>query len=57
MRVIAVFSALVLIPTLIGQTLGTNILGAPFTLYLWEVTAWIIYRCSWSGGSSTGWDD
>jgi len=42
MRVIAVFSALVLIPTLIGQTLGTNILSAPFTLYLWEVTAWII---------------
>jgi len=42
MRVIAVFSALVLIPTLIGQTLGTNILGAPFTLYLWEVTAWTI---------------
>lgn len=42
MRVIAVLSALVLIPTLIGQTLGTNILSAPFTLYLWEVTAWII---------------
>ena len=41
-RINAVFSALVLIPTLIGQTLGTNILGAPFTLYLWEVTAWII---------------
>ena len=41
-RINAVFSALVLIPTLIGQTLGTNILGAPFTLYLWEVTAWTI---------------
>ena len=57
MRVIAVFSALVLIPTLIGQTLGTNILSAPFSLYLWEVTAWtiismlvvgwIFYRLGW----------
>lgn len=57
MRVIAVLSALVLIPTLIGQTLGMNILGTPFALSLWEVTAWtvismlvvgwIFYRLGW----------
>ncbi len=42
MRVIAVLSALVLIPTLIGQVLGTNILGTPFSLHIWQVTAWTI---------------
>lgn len=42
MRVIAVLSALVLIPTLIGQVLGTNILGTPFSLSIWQVTAWTI---------------
>jgi Mg2+ and Co2+ transporter CorA len=57
MRVIAVLSALVLIPTLIGQVLGMNILGTPFSLYLWEVTVWTIismlvvgwvfYRLGW----------
>ncbi|MFA7198349.1 MAG: CorA family divalent cation transporter [Methanoculleus sp.] len=57
MRVIAVLSALVLIPTLIGQVLGMNILGIPFALSLWEVTAWtiismlvvgwIFYRLGW----------
>ncbi|HOI57166.1 MULTISPECIES: CorA family divalent cation transporter [unclassified Methanoculleus] len=57
MRVIAVLSALVLIPTLIGQVLGMNILETPFELYLWEVTAWtvismlvvgwVFYRLGW----------
>ena len=57
MRVIAVLSALVLIPTLIGQVLGMNILETPFELYLWEVTTWtiismlvvgwIFYRLGW----------
>lgn len=57
MRMIAVLSALVLIPTLIGQVLGMNILETPFELYLWEVTAWtiismlvvgwIFYRLGW----------
>jgi len=57
MRVIAVLSALVLIPTLVGQMLGMNILGIPFDLYLWEVTVstliamlaigWISYKLGW----------
>ncbi|MDV2480722.1 hypothetical protein F8E02_01615 [Methanoculleus sp. Wushi-C6] len=42
MRVIAVLSALVLIPTLVGQMLGMNILGIPFDLYLWQVTVWTV---------------
>ncbi len=42
MRVIAVLPALVLIPTLVGQMLGMNILGIPFSLYLWQVTVWTL---------------
>ncbi|WP_292518619.1 CorA family divalent cation transporter [Methanoculleus sp.] len=42
MRVIAVLSALVLIPTLVGQMLGMNTLDIPFSLYLWQVTVWTL---------------
>ncbi|MDD4252165.1 MAG: CorA family divalent cation transporter [Methanoculleus horonobensis] len=42
MRVIAVLSALVLIPTLVGQMLGMNTLDVPFSLYLWQVTVWTV---------------
>lgn len=42
MRVIAVLSALVLIPTLVGQMLGMNTLDIPFSLYLWQVTVWTV---------------
>lgn len=42
MRAIAVLSALVLIPTLVGQMLGMNTLDTPFGLYLWQVTVWTL---------------
>ncbi len=57
MRMIAVLSALVLIPTLVGQLLGMNILDAPWNVYLWQVATvtiiamlavgWIFYKLGW----------
>ena len=59
MRIIAVIASLSIIPTA-GALLGSNIIGSPWGLHLWEVFAavgvimlgvgWVFYRLGWLKG-------
>jgi len=60
MRVIAVMTALAIIPAIILGALGTNLIGNPWDLQLWQVLTgtgvvmlamgWVFYRLGWFKG-------
>ncbi|HZD42588.1 MAG TPA: CorA family divalent cation transporter, partial [Methanomicrobiales archaeon] len=57
MRLIAVLSALVVIPTVVGGMLGMNLFDIPYRVHLWQIVTltaiamiavgWIFYKLGW----------
>lgn len=60
MRIIAILTALGIVPAIVLGALGTNIAGSPWNLHLWQVLlglgitmlalSWVFYRLGWFKG-------